>query len=47
MADMVQDPVWRMMIRPGDAGATEEHDGHVFYFCNESCHREFLADPHR
>jgi len=47
MADMVQDPVCGMMIRPADAAATEEHDGHVFYFCSESCQREFLADPPR
>lgn len=47
MADMVQDPVCGMMIRPADAAATEEHEARVFYFCSESCHRNFLANPHR
>jgi Cu+-exporting ATPase len=36
-----------MEIGPDDAVASEEHDGRVFYFCGEGCHRAFLADPHR
>jgi P-type Cu+ transporter len=47
MADKVKDPVCGMEIDPKDAAAKEERDGNVFYFCSESCHREFLANPHR
>lgn len=47
MDEKVIDPVCGMEIRPVDAAATEEHDGRTFYFCSESCHQAFLADPHR
>ena len=49
MADMVQDPVCGMVIRPADAAATEEHDGRTFYFCfcSQACHEAFVADPYR
>jgi Cu+-exporting ATPase len=47
MTDTVIDPVCGMEIGPDDAVASEEHDGRVFYFCGEGCHRAFLADPHR
>jgi len=47
VADTVRDPVCGMEIHPEAAVASEEHDGAVFYFCSESCHRAFLADPHR
>ena len=47
MPGIVIDPVCGMEIRPEDAAASEEHDGHTFYFCSEACHRTFLADPHR
>ena len=47
MADMEKDPVCGMMIRPGDAAATEDHEGRTFYFCSQACHDTFVADPHR
>jgi Cu+-exporting ATPase len=47
MTDTVKDPVCGMEIQPNEAAATEQHDGQVFYFCSEGCHRAFLADPHR
>ncbi len=47
MADKVKDPVCGMEIRPGDAAATEEHDGQRFYFCSHACHQAFVKDPHR
>lgn len=47
MAETVRDPVCGMEIRPEEAAASEEHDGRTFYFCTESCHRTFVADPHR
>ena len=46
MTDTVKDPVCGMDIDPDQAAASEEHDGQVFYFCGEHCHRAFLADPH-
>jgi Cu+-exporting ATPase len=46
MTGTVKDPVCGMEIRPDEAVASEEHDGRVFYFCSETCHRAFLADPH-
>jgi Cu+-exporting ATPase len=47
MSDTVKDPVCGMEIDVENAAASEEHDGHTFYFCSEGCHRAFLADPHR
>ena len=47
MADNVKDPVCGMEIRLKDAAAREEHEGRIFHFCSEGCHRDFLADPHR
>lgn len=47
MDDTVTDPVCGMQIRPQDAVAREEHDGHTFYFCSAGCHDTFLKDPHR
>ena len=47
MADKVTDPVCGMEIDPADAVASEEHDGHTFYFCSAACHDAFVKDPHR
>lgn len=47
MADKVKDPVCGMDIRPGDAAATEQHEGRTFYFCSHGCHQAFVKDPHR
>ena len=47
MVDTVTDPVCGMQINQQDAVASEEHDGHTFYFCSQACHRAFLADRHR
>ena len=47
MADKVKDPVCGMEIRVEDAAATEEHEGHTFYFCSADCHDTFVKDPHR
>ena len=47
MTNTVIDPVCGMQIRPDGAAASEEHDGQVFFFCSEGCHRAFMADPHR
>jgi Cu+-exporting ATPase len=47
MVDTVKDPVCGMQIRTEDAAASEAHDGRTFYFCSQSCHDAFVADPHR
>lgn len=47
MPNRVKDPVCGMEIDPGDAAASEVHDGVTFYFCSPACHQAFLADPHR
>ena len=47
MSETVVDPVCGMVISPESAVAQEEHDGAMFYFCSEGCHRAFLNDPHR
>ena len=47
MSETVKDPVCGMEVRPQEAAATEVHDGLTFYFCSQSCHDAFVADPHR
>jgi YHS domain-containing protein len=42
---MVMDPVCGMRIDPDDAAATAEYDGMTYYFCAQSCHDAFVADP--
>ena len=42
---MVIDPVCGMRIDPDDAAATAENDGTTYYFCSQSCHDAFVADP--
>lgn len=42
--EMVQDPVCGMRIDPDDAAATAEHEG-LYYFCSETCHEAFVANP--
>jgi Cu+-exporting ATPase len=41
----VKDPVCGMEIDPATAAASEEYEGQTFYFCSESCHQRFVADP--
>lgn len=42
---MAIDPVCKMNVEPAKAAAKEEHDGQVYYFCSESCHKAFVAEP--
>jgi Cu+-exporting ATPase len=41
----VHDPVCGMEIDPSNAAASEEYEGQTYYFCSQSCHEKFLADP--
>ena len=42
---MVEDPVCGMRIDPDDAAATAEYEGRTYYFCSQTCHEAFRADP--
>jgi P-type Cu+ transporter len=42
---IVEDPVCGMRLDPDDAAATAEHDGRMYYFCSQTCHDAFIADP--
>jgi len=34
-----------MNVEPGKAAAKAEHAGQVYYFCSETCHKKFVAEP--
>ena len=42
---MLTDPVCGMRIEDDDAAATAEHEGTRYYFCSQTCHDTFVADP--
>jgi adenylate cyclase len=42
---IAEDPVCGMRLDPDDAAATAEHDGRTYYFCSQTCHDAFMADP--
>ncbi len=42
---MVTDPVCGMTIEETKAAATEEYQGTTLYFCSDSCHSKFQANP--
>jgi YHS domain-containing protein len=42
---MVTDPVCGMQIDSDDAAGSEERDGKMYYFCSQTCHDAFVADP--
>jgi Cu+-exporting ATPase len=44
-ATEVLDPVCGMTIDPTDAVGSVEHQGHTYYFCNQSCLDRFKASP--
>jgi Cu+-exporting ATPase len=41
------DPVCGMAISPDDAVGHVDRKGHTYYFCSESCLKQFRADPER
>ncbi|WP_414832946.1 heavy metal translocating P-type ATPase [Afifella sp. YEN Y35] len=41
------DPVCGMKVDTSADKPTARHDGQVYYFCSESCHDKFVADPAR
>jgi FtsP/CotA-like multicopper oxidase with cupredoxin domain/YHS domain-containing protein len=42
---MVVDPVCGMRIDSEDAAGTIEYEGTTYYFCSQTCHDAFKADP--
>ena len=42
---MAIDPVCKMNVDPDKATAQEEQGGKVYYFCSDTCHQAFIADP--
>jgi Cu+-exporting ATPase len=44
---MPKDPVCGMELDEETAAASSEYDGDTYFFCSESCLREFEADPER
>jgi Cu+-exporting ATPase len=36
-----------MYIDPAMASASAEYEGHTFYFCSQSCHDSFVAEPEK
>ena len=41
----VKDPVCGMEIDPATAAGSEEYEGTTYYFCSQSCHDSFMAEP--
>ncbi len=46
-AALTVDPVCGMPVDPASAAAATEYDGQRYFFCCESCHGQFEADPQR
>ncbi|MHB1053608.1 MAG: YHS domain-containing protein [Thiobacillus sp.] len=44
---MAIDPVCKMNVEPEKAAAKAEHVGQVYYFCSDTCHKTFTADPEK
>lgn len=44
---MVKDPVCGMELRPEEAFSKIEHEGHVIYFCSQTCEESFRQNPER
>jgi len=42
---MAIDPVCKMSVEPGKAAAKENLSGLVYYFCSDTCHKKFVAEP--
>jgi len=42
---MVKDPVCGMNIEESSAAAQEKYQGTTLYFCSDSCHSKFQANP--
>ena len=43
----VTDPVCSMTFEQDEAAAQVEHEGRMYYFCTESCRKQFEKEPGR
>lgn len=44
---MTTDPVCKMNVEPSKAAAKAEYGGQTYYFCSETCHKAFTAEPQK
>ena len=44
---MAIDPVCKMNVAPEKAAAKAEHEGQMYYFCSDACHKAFAAEPEK
>jgi P-type Cu+ transporter len=42
---MVVDPVCGMRIESDEAAGAIDYAGKTYYFCSQTCHDAFVADP--
>lgn len=42
---MCKDMVCGMTIEPTEETLQHAHKGKIYYFCNEGCKNQFIADP--
>jgi YHS domain-containing protein len=47
MAELVKDVVCGMEIDPKESAGKSEYQGATYYFCSETCKRDFDADPQK
>ncbi len=44
---MEKDPVCGMTVEPSQAAAKEHYQARTWYFCSDSCHGKFVAEPEK
>ncbi len=44
---MAQDPVCKMEVEEGKAGATSVYQGETYYFCSANCKDNFEKEPEK
>lgn len=44
---MAIDPVCKMNVEPAEAAAKVDYNGQVYYFCSDTCHKTFVAEPQK
>jgi len=44
---MATDPVCKMNVEPEKAAAREDFAGQAYYFCSDTCHKSFVAEPEK
>ncbi len=45
--EMATDPVCKMKVEPAQAAAQVDYLGQVYYFCSDTCHKKFIAEPQK